>query len=236
MEGLEPPIDPFADIWSPLTLTAILATVTTVILLPLGTPMAWWLATTKSALRDPVAAVVTLPLVLPPTVLGFYLLLSLGPFGPGGALAGLWGARTLAFTFPGLVIGSVICSLPFMVQPLRVSFETIAGEQLEAASTLGASGRQTFFRVVAPQALPGFITGCVLTFAHTVGEFGVVLMIGGNILGATKVLSISVYNLIERGAWGEANVVALGMLAFSFLVLTSTMLVARKSAFVGTGG
>ena len=161
---------------------------------------------------------VALPLVLPPTVLGFYLLLALGPNGPGGWLAGLWGARTLAFSFTGLVIGSVFYSLPFMVQPLRNAFEAIGDDPLEAAATLGASNWQRFFRVAMPLARAGFITGAVLTFAHTIGEFGVVLMIGGNIPGQTKVLSIAIYDYVERLEWGSAHILAFGMVVVLVLL------------------
>ena len=166
------------------------------------------------AWKEAVAAVVALPLVLPPTVLGFYLLIALGPNGPGGALAALWGARTLAFSFEGLVIGSVIYSLPFMVQPLRNAFEAIGDEPLEAARDAGRRAWQTLlcaWRV--PLARAGYLTGAVLTFAHTVGEFGVVLMIGGNIPGKTKVLSIAIYDYVERLEWGSAHILALGMVA-----------------------
>jgi molybdate transport system permease protein len=217
-----------ADIASPIILTLALAAVTTLLLLVLGTPIAWWLARTRVAWREPVAALVAMPLVLPPTVIGFYLLLGLGPNGPGGALASLWGARTLAFSFTGLVIGSLVYSLPFMVQPLRVAFEGVDEEMLEAAATLGASRLQTFRRVVVRAAASGFITGLILTFAHTVGEFGVVLMIGGNIPGATKVLSITIYDYVERGDWAGAHWLSAGMVAFAFVVVTVTMLLDRR--------
>jgi len=217
-----------AEIGSPILLTAALACVTTILLLLLGTPIAWWLARTSSRWREPIAAVVALPLVLPPTVIGFYLLLALGPYGPGGALASLWGARTLAFSFEGLVIGSIIYSLPFMVQPIRVAFEAIGEDSLEASATLGASAWQTFSRVAAPLARAGFFTGLILTFAHTVGEFGVVLMIGGNIPGETKVLSIAIYDFVERGEWAKAHWVSLGMVTFAFVVVSATMLLDRR--------
>ncbi|HVY49974.1 MAG TPA: molybdate ABC transporter permease subunit [Devosia sp.] len=216
------------DVVSPLILTVCLAAVTTLVLLMLGTPIAWWLARTRSVWREPVAALVAMPLVLPPTVIGFYLLMALGPNGPGGALAGLWGARTLAFSFPGLVVGSIFYSLPFMVQPLRVAFETVETETLEAAATLGAHRRQTFVRVVLRASASGFITGLILTFAHTIGEFGVVLMIGGNIPGATKVLSISIYDFVERGEWAPAHWISAGMVLFAFIVVTATMLIDRR--------
>jgi molybdate transport system permease protein len=217
-----------ADIWSPIVLTISLASVTTVLLLVIGTPIAWWLARTKLWLREPFAALVAMPLVLPPTVIGFYLLIALGPSGPGGALAGLWGARTIAFSFPGLVIGSIIYSLPFMVQPIRVAFEAITDDNLEAAATLGASRWQSFFRVAVPLARAGFFTGIILAFAHTVGEFGVVLMIGGNIPGATRVLSISIYNFVEQGEWVQAHWLSLGMVVFAFAVVTLTLVLDRR--------
>ena len=217
-----------AEIWSPIALTASLAAVTTALLLLIGTPIAWWLARTEARLREPVAALVALPLVLPPTVIGFYLLIALGPNGPGGWLAALWGARTLAFSFWGLVIGSIVYSLPFMVQPIRVALEAVGEDPLEAAATLGADSWQTFFRVAAPLARSGFLTGLILTFAHTVGEFGVVLMIGGNIPGETKVLSIAIYDFVERGEWMNAHWLSLGMVLFAFVVVTATMLVDRR--------
>ena len=218
------------ELWPPISLTLMLAGINTLILLLVGTPIAWWLARSKWAGRELVGAVVALPLVLPPTVLGFYLLLALGPYGPGGGIAGFWGGRTLAFSFSGLVIGSVFYSMPFMVQPLRNAFVAIGDEPLEAASCLGASNWQRFLRVALPLARPGYITGAVMTFAHTVGEFGVVLMIGGNIPGQTKVLSISIYDYVERLQWGTAHVLALGMVVFAFLVIAVTMMIDRRSA------
>jgi len=216
------------DIASALVLTLALAGVTTLILLLIGTPVAWWLARTRVLWREPVAALVAMPLVLPPTVIGFYLLITLGPNGPGGALASLWGGRTLAFSFGGLVLGSILYSLPFMVQPLRVAFEGIEHETLEAAATLGASPLQSFFRVAVPGAASGFFTGLILTFAHTVGEFGVVLMIGGNIPGQTKVLSISIYDFVEQGEWVSAHWLSVAMVLFAFVVVTATMLLDRR--------
>ncbi|MDB5585242.1 MAG: modB [Devosia sp.] len=218
-----------AELWPPISLTLMLAGINTLILLLVGTPIAWWLARSQSRARELVGAVVALPLVLPPTVLGFYLLLALGPYGPGGWIAGFWGGRTLAFSFPGLVIGSVFYSMPFMVQPLRNAFVAIGDEPLEAASCLGASNWQRFLRVALPLARPGYITGAVMTFAHTVGEFGVVLMIGGNIPGQTKVLSISIYDYVERLQWGTAHVLALGMVVFAFVVIAVTMTMDRRS-------
>ena len=216
------------EILPPILLTAGLASVTTLLLLIVGTPIAWWLARTRSRWREPIAALVALPLVLPPTVIGFYLLIALGPNGPGGPIAALWGARTLAFSFEGLVIGSILYSLPFMTQPIRVAFETMGTDPIEAASTLGADGRQTFFRVIVPEAKSGFFTGVILTFAHTVGEFGVVLMIGGNIPGETKVLSIAIYDFVERGEWLSAHWLSLGMVVFAFVVVSAMMLVDRR--------
>jgi molybdate transport system permease protein len=218
----------FPDVVEPVVLTLGLAAIVTLLLLIIGTPIAWWLTRSGARWKEAVAAIVALPLVLPPTVLGFYLLLALGPFGPGGALASLRGARTLAFSFEGLVIGSVIYSLPFMVQPLRNAFEAFGAEPLEAAATLGAGRWQTFVRVAVPLARAGYLTGAVLTFAHTIGEFGVVLMIGGNIPGKTKVLSIAIYDYVERLQWGEAHLLAAGMVLFAFLTITATMLIDRR--------
>lgn len=219
----------FETLLAPITLTIALAATVTAILLIVGTPIALWLARSKSAGTTIIGALVTLPLVLPPTVLGFYLLLALGPFGLGGALAGLWGARTLAFSFPGLVIGSVLASLPFMVQPLRNAFAAIETEVIEAAETLGARRWALFFRVLLPLARPGYLVGGIMAFAHTIGEFGVVLMIGGNIPGQTKVLSIAIYDFVERLEWDKAHVLAGGMVIFAFFVVFSTLMVNRKS-------
>jgi molybdate transport system permease protein len=216
-----------SELWGPIRLTLELATVTTVLLLLIGTPIAWWLARSKAPWKEAVAALVAMPLVLPPTVLGFYLLLALGPNGPGGWIAGLSGARTLAFTFTGLVIGSVLYSLPFVVQPIRTAFEAMGNRPLEVAATLRASPWDAFWSVAVPLARPGFLTACVLGFAHTVGEFGVVLMIGGNIPGQTKVLSVAMYDLVETQRWSEAHILAGGMVAFSFLVIL-TMFVLEK--------
>jgi molybdate transport system permease protein len=216
-----------SELWGPIRLTLELATVTTVLLLLIGTPIAWWLARSKAPWKEAVAALVAMPLVLPPTVLGFYLLLALGPNGPGGWIAGLSGARTLAFTFTGLVVGSVLYSLPFVVQPIRTAFEAMGNRPLEVAATLRASPWDAFWSVAVPLARPGFLTACVLGFAHTVGEFGVVLMIGGNIPGQTKVLSVAMYDLVETQRWSEAHILAGGMVAFSFLVIL-TMFVLEK--------
>ena len=216
------------EILQPVRLTLILALIVTVLLLLIGTPIAWWLTRARTAWKEPIAAVVSLPLVLPPTVLGFYLLLAFGPNGPGGLIAPLWGARTLAFSFEGLVIASVIYSLPFMVQPLRTAFDAIGDEPLEAAATLGADRWQTFFRLVIPLARSGYLTGAILTFAHTVGEFGVVLMIGGNILGETKLVSMAIYDFVERVEWDKAHILAGGMVVFAFVVITTVMLIDRR--------
>ena len=218
----------FVDIWTPVSLTLTLATINTLILLLAGTPIAWWLARSRSRYRELVGALVSMPLVLPPTVLGFYLLIALGPNGPGGWIAGLWGGRTLAFSFTGLVIGSFFYSLPFMVQPLRNAFAAIPEHHLEAASSLGASNWQRFWRIALPLARPGYVTGAVMTFAHTVGEFGVVLMIGGNIPGQTKVIAIALYDHVERLQWGEAHVLALGMVIFAFVVIAVTLTIDRR--------
>ena len=222
-----------ADIWSPIRLTLELATITTVLLLLVGTPIAWWLARSKARWKEAVAAIVALPLILPPTVLGFYLLIALGPNGPGGLIAGIFGLRTLAFTFEGLVIGSVIYSMPFVVQPIRNAFEAFGERPLEVAATLRASPRDTFWSVAVPLARPGFVTGAVLGFAHTVGEFGVVLMIGGNIPDRTKVLSVAIYEYTESLQWAQAHVLAAGMLAFSFAVIFSMMMLETRIARPG---
>lgn len=216
------------EFWAPIRLTLSLAAITTVLLLMLGTPIAWWLARSRARWKEAVATVVALPLVLPPTVLGFYLLLALGPNGPGGWIGGLFGLRTLAFTFEALVIGSVVYSMPFVVQPIRNAFEAFGDRPLEAAATLGASPRDVFWTVAVPLARPGFMTGAVLGFAHTVGEFGVILMIGGNIPGQTKVLSIAIYDHVETLQWAQAHVLAAGMLVFSFVVILSMMVLEKR--------
>ena len=216
------------EIWQPVRLTLELASLTTIILLLVGTPIAWWLARSKSWWKEGIAAFVAIPLVLPPTVLGFYLLVGLGPSGPGGMLAGLWGGRTLAFTFPGLVIGSVLFSMPFVVQPIRNAFEAMGDRPMEVAATLRATPWRAFWTVAVPLASPGFLTGAILGFAHTVGEFGVVLMIGGSIPGKTKVLSVAIYDYVETSQWAEASVLALGMVLFSFCVILAMMLIEKK--------
>src|SRR5262245_51790880 len=223
-----------AELWSPIRLTIELAAITTVLLLLVGTPIAWWLAHSKARWKEAVAAVVALPLVLPPTVLGFYLLIVLGPDGPGGAIAGLWGARTLAFTFEGLVIGSVFYSMPFVVQPIRNAFEAFGERPLEVAATLRASPWDAFVSVALPLARPGLLTGAVLGFAHTVGEFGVVLMIGGNVPGKTKVLSVAIFDYVEALQWTPAHILSAGMLVFSFLVILTMMLLEKSLRRAGT--
>jgi len=215
-----------AAVW----LTLRLATVVTVILLVVGTPMAWWLARTRSRFKALVGAVVALPLVLPPTVLGFYLLIFLGPHGPVGQLTQALGWGVLPFTFAGLVVASVLYSMPFVVQPLQQAFEAIGPRPLEVAATLRAGPWDAFFTVVLPLAKPGFITAAILGFAHTVGEFGVVLMIGGNIPEKTRVVSVQIYDHVEAMEYAEAHVLAGGMLLFSFLVLLA--LYSRKGTSV----
>lgn len=200
-------------------LTLRLATVVTAILLVVGTPVAWWLARSRSWLKGPIVAVVALPLVLPPSVLGFYLLLAMGPNGPVGWLTKTAGLGNLPFTFWGLVLASVFYSFPFMVQPLQNAFETTGSRPLEVAATLGASRLDAFFSVVLPLARRGFFTASILTFAHTVGEFGVVLMIGGNIPGATRVASVQIYDHVEALEYASAHRMAAIMLIFSFLTL-----------------
>ena len=220
------------DNWQALWLTAQVATLTTLILLVLGTPLAWWLAHTPSRWRGPVSAVVALPLVLPPTVIGFYLLVTLGPNGPLGEFMQWLGLPTLPFTFWGLVVGSLIYSLPFAVQPLQHAFEAIGRRPLEAAATLGAGPLDRFFSVALPLARPGFITAAILSFAHTVGEFGVVLMLGGNIPGVTRVVSVQIYDHVEALEYAQAHWLAGGMVVFSFLVLLGLNLTRRRASMV----
>lgn len=200
-------------------LTVRLATIVTLILLLVGTPLAWWLARTKNRWKGPIGAVVALPLVLPPSVLGFYLLLAMGPKGPVGQLTQALGIGPLPFTFGGLVVASVFYSLPFMVQPLQNAFEAIGERPLEVAATLRATPVDAFFTVAIPLAAPGFLTASILTFAHTVGEFGVVLMIGGNIPGVSRVASVQIYDHVEALEYTQAHHLAGIMLIFSFLVL-----------------
>jgi len=214
--------------WQPVWLTFKLATLTTLVLLVLGTPLAWWLARSRAWWKELVGSLVALPLVLPPTVLGFYLLLMLGPEGPVGRLTDSLRLGTLPFTFPGLVVGSVIYSLPFVVQPIRNAFEALGDRPLEVAATLRASPLQRFFEVAIPLARPGFLTGSVLGFAHTVGEFGVVLMIGGNIPGETKVLSVAIYDHVESLEWAQAHWLSGGMLLFAFTVIFAMYQLERR--------
>jgi molybdate transport system permease protein len=210
--------------------TVALASLTTFILLVLATPIAWWLAQRRSWLREAVAALVSLPIVLPPTVLGFYILIALGPQSPLMTLLHPFGVRTLAFTFWGLVIGSVIYSLPFAVQPLRNAFQAIGRRPMEVAATLRAAPFDAFVSVALPLARRGFVTAAVLVFAHTVGEFGVVLMIGGGIPGKTEVVSIRIYQLVEALQFGEAHRLAAALVAFAFLVLFGLFLLDRRAA------
>jgi molybdate transport system permease protein len=208
-----------ADDWGAIALTLKLATTTTVLLLLVAMPLAWWLAHTRSAWRRPVGALVALPLVLPPTVLGFYLLVSLGPQGAVGQLMQALGLGLLPFTFGGLVVGSVVYSLPFSVQPLQNAFEAMGRRPLEVAATLRASPWDAFFTVALPLARPGIVAATVMTFAHTVGEFGVVLMLGGNIPNVTRVASVQIYGHVEALQYTEAHWLSAGMVVFSFAVL-----------------
>ncbi|MFN4998377.1 MAG: molybdate ABC transporter permease subunit [Betaproteobacteria bacterium] len=207
------------DAWQAIGLTLQLATATTVVLLLIATPLAWWLSQTKSSLRAPIGALVTLPLVLPPTVLGFYILIVLGPEGLIGEITQAVGLGLMSFSFSGLLIGSVIFSLPFAVQPIQYAFEAIGRRPMEVAATLRARPIDAFFSVALPLAKPGLLTATVLTFAHTVGEFGVVLMIGGNIPGETRVVSTQIYGHVEAMEYRQAHGLAAGMVLFSFVVL-----------------
>lgn len=202
-----------------IVLTLKLASLTTIILLLIGTPLAWWLARTRSWLKGPVGAFVALPIVLPPTVIGFYLLVALGPNGPVGQLTQAMGFGTLPFSFTGLVVGSVFYSMPFVVQPIQNAFEAMGDRPLEVAATLRASPLDTFFSVTLPLAKPGYLTAIVMGFAHTVGEFGVVLMIGGNIPNQTRMISVQIYDHVEALEYAQAHWLAAGMLVFSMLVL-----------------
>jgi len=204
---------------SALLVTIKLASITTVILILIGTPIAWWLSQTRFKFKAVIEAIIALPLILPPTVLGFYLLMTLGTNGPIGNFMESLGGSSIAFTFTGLIVGSVIYSLPFVVQPLQNSFGSIGKQPMEVAATLGASKLDRFFTVAVPLARSGFITASVLGFAHTVGEFGVVLMIGGNIPGETGVLSIAIYDHVEAMEYGQAHVLAGGLLVLSFVML-----------------
>jgi molybdate transport system permease protein len=216
---VEPVLGLTSEDWQAIFLTIRLATLVTLILLVIATPVAWWLTTTRSRLKPVVGAIVALPLVLPPTVIGFYLLIAMGPNGPVGGLTQSLGIGTLPFTFTGLVIASVIYSFPFVVQPIQNSLEALGKRPLEVAATLGASRFDTFFTVVLPLAKPGFITATILGFAHTVGEFGVILMIGGNIPGETQVISVLIYEHVESLQYAQAHRLSAGMIVFSFIVL-----------------
>lgn len=213
--------------WSAVRLTAQLAGLTTVLLLLIGTPIAWWLARTRSPLKPLIASLVAMPLVLPPTVIGFYLLLLMGPQGPVGQMTQALGLGRLPFTFAGLVVASVLCSLPFVVQPLQQAFEAIGEALLEAAATLRAGPWDRFFTVALPLARPGLLTATVLGFAHTVGEFGVVLMIGGNIPDKTRVLSVALYDHVEAAEFAAAHRLAGGMVVFALVVLVTLYVVNR---------
>ena len=213
-----------AEALQALWLTLQLSTVVTLILLVIGTPIAWWLVQTRSWLKRPIGALVALPLVLPPSVLGFYLLLAMGPQGPVGQFTRSLGIEQLPFTFWGLVIASVFYSLPFMVQPLQTAFEAVGKRPMEVAATLRASPLDAFFSVALPMALPGFVTASIMTFAHTVGEFGVVLMIGGNIAGQTRVASVQIYDYVEAMQYSQAHSLSAILLLFSFLVLLGLQL------------
>jgi len=221
-----------ADDLSAVWLTLQLASLTTLLLLVLSTPLAWWLARTPSRWRAPIGAVVALPLVLPPTVLGFYLLVTLGPNGPGGQFTQWLGLGTLPFTFAGLLLGSLIYSLPFAVQPIQHAFEAMGPRPWEVAATLRARPLDAFFTVALPLARPGFVTAAILTFAHTVGEFGMVLMMGGNIPGQTRVVSTQIYGHVEALEYAQAHWLAGGMVVFSFVVLLGLGLLKRGSVRV----
>ena len=221
------PITPEA--WQAIALTLQLASLTTIILLIIATPLAWWLSQTQSKWRSPIGALVTLPLVLPPTVLGFYILVLLGPEGWIGMLTQQLGIGLLSFSFTGLLIGSIIFSLPFAVQPIQYAFEAIGRRPMEVAATLRATPFDAFFSVALPLAKPGLFTATVLSFAHTVGEFGVVLMIGGNIPGETRVVSTQIFGHVEAMEYTQAHWLAAGMVVFSFVVLIALSLLKKRS-------
>ncbi len=227
-EGIEFTMEELKPVWTSIELACL----TTVLLLLVGTPLAWWLSRKKTMTRLTISTIVTLPMVLPPSVLGFYLLVFMGPHGPLGKLTESLGLGLLTFSFPGLLVGSMIYSLPFMIQPLQNVFESLGPRPGEVASTLGAGPLSTFFRVIIPLTRPGFLTGIVLTFAHTIGEFGVVLLIGGNVPGKTQVVSTEIYSFVEAMEYGKAHVLAGGMLLFSFVVLLVLTLLNHKSGKV----
>ena len=210
-------------------LTLQLAATTTVVLLLVATPLAWWLSQTNSRWRTPIAALVTLPLVLPPTVLGFYLLVLLGPQGWVGMFTQWLGVGLLSFSFTGLLLGSIVCSLPFAVQPIQYAFEAMGRRPMEVAATLRARPWDAFFTVALPLAKPGLLTATVLSFAHTVGEFGVVLMTGGNIPGQTRVVSTQIFGHVEAMEYGQAHALAAGMVVFSFVVLVALSRLKQRS-------
>jgi molybdate transport system permease protein len=217
------------DAWQAIALTLKLAAFTTIILLIVATPLAWWLSQTRSTWRAPISALVTLPLVLPPTVLGFYLLMLLGPQGWVGRLTEALGVGLLSFSFTGILLGSIVFSLPFSVQPIQYAFEAIGRRPFDVAATLRASPLDSFFSVALPLAKPGLFTATVLTFAHTVGEFGVVLMIGGNIPGETRVVSTQIFGHVEAMEYSQAHWLAAGMVVFSFAVLLCLSLLKKRS-------
>lgn len=220
------------EAWEAIYLTLELAVFATLILLILATPLAWWLSQTQSKWRAPISALATLPLVLPPSVLGFYLLVAMGPHGPLGQLTQAFGWGVLSFTFTGLLIGSVIFSLPFAVQPIQNAFESLGVRPMEVAFTLRARPIDAFFSVALPLARPGLITAAILSFSHTVGEFGVVLMIGGNIPGKTRVVSTQIYGHVEAMEYAQAHWLAGGMLVFSFTVLLGLSMIRKRVGHV----
>ena len=217
------------EAWQAIALTLKLATLTTALLLLIATPLAWWLSQTRSPWRTPISALVMLPLVLPPTVLGFYILVLLGPHGWVGQLTQAVGLGVLSFSFTGLLIGSIVFSLPFAVQPIQYAFEAMGTRPMEVAATLRASPLDAFFAVALPLAKPGLLTATVLSFAHTVGEFGVVLMIGGNIPGQTRVVSTQLYGHVEAMEFAQAHWLAAGMLVFAFAVLVALARLKKRS-------
>ena len=217
------------EAWQAIALTIKLAALTSLLLLLIATPLAWWLSQTRSWWRTPIGALVMLPLVLPPTVLGFYILVLLGPHGWVGQLTQAVGLGVMSFSFTGLVIGSVIFSLPFAVQPIQYAFEAMGRRPMEVAATLRASPLDAFFTVALPLAAPGLLTAAVLSFAHTVGEFGVVLMVGGNIAGQTRVVSTQIYGHVEAMEYAQAHWLAAGMVVFSFAVLVALSRLKRRS-------